>query len=281
MADQPYIDAHVHFWNPAVLDYPWLERVPQLLRPMLPVDYPEAPGTGGAEKLVFVEGNPRPDQGVEEARMIEGMAADDGRIAGIVALVDLTSRGRDAALDRLAELPRVRGIRHNIQGNPDGFCLQPPYVEGVREVGRRGLTFDLCATHDQLGDVIRLVGLVPDTRFVLDHCGKPAIADGLLDPWREHITALAAHENVWCKVSGLLTEAGGEGRRDEVLWPYVEHVTDRFGTDRLMYGSDWPVVTLAGSASGWLDFTRLFTRGWSAAERGALFHDNAIRFYEL
>lgn len=280
MAEQPYIDAHVHFWNPGELDYPWLETEPDLLRPMLPGDYRARPQSA-PEKLVFVEGNTRPEQGVDEAVMIAAFAVEEPRIAGIVAQVDLNGAGRDVALDRLAELPLVRGIRHNIQGNPAGFCVRSSYVEGVREVGRRGLTFDLCATHDQLGEVMELVDRAPDTRFVLDHCGKPAIADGRLDPWRREVTELAARGNVWCKLSGLLTEAGGEGQREDVLRPYAEHVTDAFGTDRLMYGSDWPVVTLAGTAAEWLAFTRAFTRDWNHDERAAFYRDNATRFYAL
>lgn len=281
MDDHLRIDAHVHFWDPAKLDYPWLATEPELERPMLPADYTAATAPDGPDGIVFVEGNPRADQGVEEARMIAGMAADDPRIAGIVALVDLTHPGRDEELDQLAELPLVRGIRHNIQGTPPGFCLQESYVEGVGEVGRRGLTFDLCATHDQLADVVALVSMAPETRFVLDHCGKPAIAAGVLDPWREHVAELANRPNVWCKVSGLLTEAGGSGPRDEVLRPYVEHVADRFGTGRLIYGSDWPVVTTSGTASEWLALTRRITDGWSDGERAALFHGNATEFYGL
>jgi L-fuconolactonase len=278
---QPYVDAHIHFWDPTMLRYSWLETVPELFRPMLPGDFAEPMGTAEVEKFVFVEGNPRFDQGVDEALMIETMAAGDPRIAGIVAQVDITASGRDAAFDRLLDVSRVRGIRHNIQGNPSGFCLQASYVAGVTEVGRRGLTFDLCATHDQLGEVVKLVEQAPETHFVLDHCGKPPIASGEMDPWRRHVAALAGHENVWCKLSGLLTEAGPTEPRVDHILPYVQYVTDVFGAGRLMYGTDWPVVTLAGSASEWLGFILGFTRDWNYDDRSALFYDNAAKFYKL
>src|SRR5207245_1300712 len=126
--------------------------------------------------------------------------------------------------DALSSSPRVKGTRHNIQGQPAGFCLQPAFVQGVQAVGGRGLTFDLCATHDQLRDVADLVRQCPDTRFVLDHCGKPAIRTRRLDPWRADVARLAAHDNVWCKLSGLLTEANPQDLRDDTLIPYTAWV---------------------------------------------------------
>jgi L-fuconolactonase len=281
------IDAHVHFWDPAALTYPWLSTVPRLQQSFLPREYRGfcvGPERVPVDRLVFVEANPSAAQNLDEVELVSRLAEAkrDPRIAAIVAYVDLTDRRRrDASLEALTGNPLVRGIRHNIQGNPSGFCLQTEFVEGVRDAGRRGLRFDLCATHDQLDEVVELVRRNPDTHFVLDHCGKPAVRAALLDPWRAHIDALASFDNVFCKLSGLLTEADPERWREEDLLPYASHVVDRFGTDRVMYGSDWPVCTLAGRSSDWYPFTRRFTEGWSETERSRFYRDNAIEFYGL
>jgi L-fuconolactonase len=274
------VDSHVHFWDPGVLEYPWLAAVPALDRAWVPEDHAEHFRDIAIEQLVFVEANPRADQGLREVDLIERYSRDSP-IGAIVAYVDLRGGRVEEVLDALADRPRVRGIRHNIQGNPPGFCLQPEFIEGVREAGRRQFSFDVCATHDQLEDVAELVRRCPGTRFVLDHCGKPGIRAGLLDPWRKHLAGIAGFENVWCKLSGLLTEADPARWRDEDLLPYVDHVVASFGPGRLMYGSDWPVLTLAARSDQWLAFTRRATRGWSAAETDALYHQNARGFYGL
>jgi L-fuconolactonase len=276
------VDSHVHFWDPAALPYPWLAAIPSLDRAYLPADYRAATGATPIGKIVFVEANCRPSETQREVELIARLAEADPRIAGIVAYADLVDmQGLRATLDALVRRPRVKGIRHNIQGEPAGFCVQRAFVDGVREVGRRGLTFDLCVTQDQLREVVQLVRQCPDTRFVLDHCGKPAIRDGRPARWREHIAALAAHDNVACKLSGLLTEAAPEGWTHEELVPYAEWVTRCFGSERLMYGSDWPVVTLAGSYCDWYGFTQAFTATWSAPERDRFYGGNAIRVYRL
>jgi len=281
------VDSHVHFWDPAELHYPWLEAVPALHRAFQPADYAAATGEVPIAKLVFVEGNCRPEEARREVQLVERLAGAEPRIAGIIAFADLTeglgTRGSrlEHTLDGLASSPRVKGIRHNIQGQPAGFCLQPAFVRGVQTVGRRGLTFDLCATHDQLRDVADLVQQCPDTGFVLDHCGKPAIRTGRLDPWRGDVARIAAHENVYCKLSGLLTEADPEDRRDDTLTPYAACVVECFGSERVMYGSDWPVLTVAGSYCDWYGFTDRFTAGWSAAERCRFYADTAARVYGL
>jgi L-fuconolactonase len=275
------VDAHVHFWDPSVLSYPWLEDVPALNGPRLPPDFRAAHVDVPVVGIVVVEANPHPSRGIDEARWAARLARTEPGIAAIVAFVDLLDAGRDARIDRVVEVPGVRGVRHNIQGNAPGFCLQPGFVAGVREVGRRGLVFDLCATHDQLDEVVELVRRCPDTRFVLDHCGKPAVGAGLLDPWRRHVRELAEAGAVWCKLSGLLTEAGPGGWRDEDLLPYAEHVAEWFGAERLFYGSDWPVLTLAERPSEWYPFTRRFTREWSAEQADRFFRGNAAHVYGI
>lgn len=278
----PVLDAHVHFWDPAVLRYPWLSDLPQLSRAHLPAAYAAASAAVPVQAVLFVEANPRAGQGVAEAEWVAALADASAPVAGIVALVDLCDAdAASAALDRLGSLPRVVGARHNIQGNPPGFSLQPLFVEGVREVGRRGLCFDLCCTHQQLPEVLELARRTPETRLVLDHCGKPGIRERRLDPWREHVAALAELEHVCCKISGLLTEAAPGPRETEDLLPYAEHVVDRFGVERVLYGSDWPVLTLAGTHAGWYHFTRRLTRQWSRDEARAFYRDNARRVYRI
>ena len=189
-------------------------------------------------------------------------------------------RSIDRQLAALSACHSVKGIRQNIQGQPAGFCRRHAFVEGVWKVGRRELVFDLCATHDQLGEVADLVRDCPDTRFVLDHCGKPAIRDRCFEPWSAALARLAAHKNVCCKLSGLLTEAGERWRPEDLL-PYATRVVECFGPERVLYGSDWPVLTLAGDYRDWYGFTERVTQGWSATDRSRFYGDNAARVYGL
>jgi len=277
------VDAHVHFWDPGELHYPWLEGRTGLDRAFLPPAYSTAAAEIPITQVVVVEGNCRPEEARREVEFVERLAAAEPHIAGIVAFVDLGDpNARDRSFDALASSHKVKGVRQNIQGHSPGFCRRRAFVEGVRQVGRRGLTFDLCATHDQLPEVTGLVRECPDTRFVLDHCGKPAIRNrgGGRKPWSADVARLAAYENVSCKLSGLLTEAA-ERWCEEDLVPYATKVVECFGTERVIYGSDWPVLTLAGSYRDWYGFTDRFTAGWTEAERSRFFRDNAVRIYGL
>jgi predicted TIM-barrel fold metal-dependent hydrolase len=276
------VDTHVHFWDPRALRYPWLEQIPVLAHPFLPDDYVETTAGLPIEKMILVECDCERSESARELQLFERLIQSDRRIAGIVAFVDLTNtRELERTLDAAASVKHVKGIRHNIQGEPPGFCVQPSFVAGVRSVGERGLTFDLCVTHDQLGDVIQLVEACPDTRFVLDHCAKPAIRALRRDPWRGDLARLADLENVSCKISGLLTEADHRRWREEDVMPYAMHAVDCFGTERVMYGSDWPVLTLAGEYGDWLDITQHLTESWSDGERNAFYGGNAERIYGL
>jgi predicted TIM-barrel fold metal-dependent hydrolase len=275
------VDAHVHFWDPAQLRYPWLDTLPALARSFLSPDYLDATTPLSVRAVILVEANCLPAQALREVDLFERAASSNPAVAGIVAFASLTTpHALESTLEALAARPLVKGIRHNIQGEAPGFCTQASFIDGVRKAGARGLTFDLCATHDQLRDVLQLVRACPDTRFVLDHCGKPAIRDALLDPWRSDIAYLAACENLTCKLSGLVTEAG-RGWREEDLTPYALHVVDRFGTGRVMYGSDWPVLTLAAEYAAWFRFTERLTVDWSDAERRGFYQENARRAYRL
>ncbi|HEU4720684.1 MAG TPA: amidohydrolase family protein [Gemmatimonadaceae bacterium] len=281
MRDVPVIDAHVHFWDPAVLRYPWLASEPALAEPFRPRDF--APlASGEVDAVVFVEANCAPEQAADEVAWVERLADGEPRIVGIVAYVDLLDEARrGAALERLGRTSRVVGVRHNIQHQAPGFALQPEFVRGVQAVGAVGRAFDLCITADQLGETVALVERCPDTTFVLDHCGKPAIRDDAFDAWARELEHLARHDRVACKISGLLTEAREEQRSAPALARWIGRARECFGVSRLLYGSDWPVSTLGGGAERWRSIVNDLTATWPESERRALFADNAARVYGL
>lgn len=185
-------------------------------------------------------------------------------------------------LEKLGSHPRLKGVRRLIQGEGDpDFCARPEFVAGVRRLGEVGLSFDVCVYHHQLPAVVRLARAAPDTPMVLDHIGKPAIADGQLTPWRDHIAELASMDHVWCKLSGLVTEARWEEWSSADLQPYADAVIEAFGYERLMFGSDWPVCTLASEYAAWLAAVRELTGGAARNELAWLFAGAAERFYRL
>ena len=278
----PVIDAHVHVWDPAAISYPWLATQPRLNRPFALEDLDGSAEGVPLDGFILVEGDAARDAAGDETAFLSQVAAADSRVRGIIARADPTAPdafGR--LLDRYERMEKVRGIRQNIQGNSAGYCLSESFVDGVREAGHRGLTFDLCATHDQLEEVQELAERCPGTRLVLDHCGKPDIARQRMRPWRERIGALAELPHLWCKLSGLLTEADPSGWRDEDLLPYADAVAEEFGPERLIYGGDWPVLSLAGTYHEWYLFTRRFTRDWGAEGQSSFYRDNALRFYGI
>ena len=275
------VDSHAHFWDPAVLHYPWLDDIPALNRAFLPRDL-DSLSARTVDGVVFVEANTIAGEGMGEVEFVENLARSERRIVGIVAYVDMLGETEcRAALEALSARDRVVGVRHNIQGHAAGYCLQPSFVAGVKAVGERGFPFDLCVTEDQLPDVIQLVQRCPDTTFVLDHCGKPAIRSNEIDEWTANIDSLATCANVVCKVSGLLTEAREEQRVIEALRPWLDEVHACFGAERLLYGSDWPVVTLAGGRGFWRGIVDEFTAAWSDEARDGFYAGNAVRIYGL
>jgi L-fuconolactonase len=275
------VDTHAHFWDVARLRYPWIEAGSPFDRSFLLADYQRASADVAIGRMVFVECDAHPDCALAEAEWVAGLAALDSRIEAIVARVPLLAGDAMATLERLAAMPIVRGVRDNIQGNPPGFALQERFVAGVRAVHARGLHFELCLKHDQLGETIELVRRCPEGQFVLDHCAKPGIAAGLGEPWASQMREMAALPNVVCKISGLITEADwANWVPDEVLW-YARIAAEAFGPDRILYGSDWPVSEVAGGYMAWYRLAEALAANWSAHDRDAFFRRNAERVYRL
>lgn len=277
------IDSHIHFWDVDRLRYPWLDKEPDLNHSILP-DHASTSGEGWVSAgLVFVEATTAPSTEVVEAEWVTMLAGQDPRIRAIVAQVPLENAEMAAqTLEGLQALPLVKGVRRLIQDRAPGFCAQPAFVKGVQSLPRYGYSFDLCIRHHQMPEIITLVGQCPDVSFVLDHCGKPDIRAGVLDPWREQIRQLAAFPNVVCKVSGLVTEADVNNWQPGQLTPYIEHVVESFGIDRIMFGTDSPVLQLAHiDYSDWVDIALAAFSGLSDHEKVRVFHDNARAFYRL
>jgi L-fuconolactonase len=276
------IDSHVHFWNPQLLRYGWLAESEILNRTYLPDALPSSGQDWSIDGIVFVQADCAPEEGFQEAEWVATLAEREKRIAGIVAFAPLEQgQAVRPALEKLAGNPLVKGIRRLIQSEGTGFCVQPDFIAGVRLAAEFGFTFDICIRHFQLTDAIELVRQCPEVQFVLDHIGKPDIRAGQIELWHDHIRALADFPNVCCKISGLVTEADHQDWQPAQLQPYIDHILESFGPDRVMYGGDWPVVLLASDYSRWVETAQQATRSLKEDERQKFFYDNARAFYRL
>ena len=278
----PIIDSHLHLWDPNHLRYPWLDDISVLNKPFLLKDYDKATETVSVKKMVFVQCECIFSQCEDEAAWITHLAKDDTRIQGIIPLAPLEEKSVIEVLERYAKNPLIKGIRRIIQFEPDpDFCLQPNFVSGVQLLSKFNYTFDICIRYTQLPQVISLVSKCPDVQFVLDHIGKPDIKGGLIEPWKSQVTELSRFSNVFCKISGLVTEA------DHLEWslsdikPYIDHVLECFGIDRVMFGGDWPVVVQAATFRQWIDSLDDILSELNQNELHRLYYENAARYYKL
>ena len=281
------LDSHIHFWDPDHLRYEWLKSVPDINKPFLPADLIEQSGRHQLEKILFVQAGAHPADALAEVEWVTQLAQQERRIAGIVADAPLEKGAVSVEphLKILSQNRLVKGVRRLIQGEPKRFATAPDFVAAVRSLATFQFSFDICVFHSQLGEVVELVAQVPEVSFVLDHFGKPGIKahDAAIDTvWREEITQLATYPNVWCKLSGLITEADHNGWSQADLQPYIDHVITQFGPQRLMYGGDWPVSLLASERwSEWVEVAFNSLHPLSEAEKQDVFYNNGAQFYRL
>ena len=277
----PLVDTHQHLWDLNRFPYSWTNGIPALHRSFLLDDYASAAAGLGIAKTVFVECDVDEPHLLAEARHLQALAERHPLIAGIVASGRPERDGFRSHLEELARLPKVRGVRRVLHTQPDALSAEPRFAENLRLLPEFGFTFDLCVLARQLPAGIDLVRRCPQVTFILDHCGVPDVKGRALDPWREHIRTLAALPNVACKLSGLIAYADPARWTVDDLRPWVEHVVECFGWDRVVWGGDWPVCTLAAPLARWVEATRLLTRGATAVQRAQLFHRNAERIYRV
>lgn len=276
----PRVDTHHHVWDLEVRPQAWLEKLPAIHRTFDIGDLRPSLAAAGVDGTVLVQVLAL----AVETEEFLALADREPTILGVVGWLDLTSGRVAAEIERLRGLPGghlLVGLRHLVESEPDpGWLLRDDVLEGLLAVADAGLVYDLLVTHDQLPAAVEIAARVPGLRFVLDHLGKPAIAAGDLDPWRERITALAAHPHVAAKLSGMVTEAG-DGWTPETIRPFAEHLLEAFGPDRVMAGTDWPVCLLAGSYAQVTELGELLIDHLTPDERAAVRGGTAVRWYDL
>ncbi|MDN3279189.1 amidohydrolase family protein [Frankia sp. RB7] len=277
------IDAHQHFWDPARADYPWMEapELAPIRRAFGPADLAPLLRANGIDASIVVQCR----SSLAETEEFLGIAHATPSVIGVVGWADLTDAALGDTLDRLRGLPggaKLVGIRHQVhdEADPD-WLLRVDVQRGLAAVFARDLTYDFLVRTRELPAAIATAKAFPQARFVLDHAAKPPIADGGSTEWSDRIAQLAACGNVWCKVSGLATEAKWTDWDAERLFPFVQHVANCFGEDRLIFGSDWPVCLLAGSYGEIKSALEACLAKSGASVREKAFGVNAKRAYRL
>ena len=278
-----HIDAHQHFWRYSPETYGWIDdSMSAVKRDFLPADLEPLLRDAGFDGCVAVQAQ----QDAAETAWLLSLADAHPFVRGVVGWVDLRSPDVDRELERAATHPRLRGVRHIVQSEPDGFMSDPAFRRGIGALERVGLVYDVLIYERQLAEAGDLVRAFPRQRFVVDHIAKPDIrahtaGTATADAWRAGIRALASSDNVWCKLSGMVTEADWSSWEPPDFAPYLDTVLDAFGPDRCMIGSDWPVCTVAGTYANVTSIVRDYAARLSAANRDAILGAWPAGFYGL
>lgn len=274
----PIVDAHQHYWRYEPREYAWIdERMGAIRRDFMPEDAKREMDAAGVVAAVAVQVR----QSLDETRWFLDLARQHPFIAGVVGWVDLQSPTVEADLDTLTGERKLVGIRHIVQAEPDDFMTRPAFRRGLRALERRGLPYDVLVYAPQLAAAVDLVDALPNQRFLLDHLGKPDIDGAGYEPWRRDFDRIAERPNVWCKLSGLVTEADWRRWTAADIRPYLDHALEAFGPRRLMVGSDWPVCTVAASYGEVMGLLRDALAPCSDDERARVLSGTAREFWNL
>ena len=273
------IDSHQHFWHYAPATHGWItDEMKVLQRDYLPADLKKKLDANDVAGCVSVQAA----QTEQETQFLLDQADKYAFIRGVVGWVDLQDEAVEEQLSRWARHPKFVGVRHIVQSEPDDhFLVRPAFLRGVRLLSAFDLTYDLLIRENQLPAARSFADQLPDAKLVVDHLAKPKIATHKLSPWKENIRALAERPNVYCKLSGLVTEADWSNWQPSDVYPYLDVVMEAFGAERVMVGSDWPVCRLAASYVQVKELTDRYFASFTAAEQARVYGQNAIDFYQL
>lgn len=275
----PTIDAHQHFWKFDPIRDSWItEEMAVIRRDFMPADLHPVLQANGFDGCVIVQS----DQSEAENDFQLNNASAHDFIKGVVGWVDLQSPAVKERLESYRQFNKLKGFRHVLQGEKDrALMLQPAFKNGISLLKRFGFTYDILIFPDQLPYSCELVAAFADQPFVIDHIAKPNIKDGKIDEWKKDMQAIAVHENVYCKISGMITEADWKKWKEQDFKPYLDTIVEAFGTNRIMFGSDWPVCLVAGSYEKMLSVVKNYFSSFSKDEQALFFGGNATKFYQL
>ena len=272
------VDAHHHLWRYDAAEYGWIdESMRTLWRDFLPADLEREMQAAGVDAAVAVQAR----QTMDETRWLLELAKESKVIRGVVGWAAIAEADFPAVVEELAQEPLLKGLRHVVQAEPKGFLDGAEFNRGISAMLGTGLVYDLLVFAPQLEEATRFVDRHPEQVFVLDHIGKPAIAQDGLAAWEEDFRELARRENVACKLSGMVTEADWEQWRQEDLERYFDVAVKAFGAHRLMAASDWPVLTVACGYGQWWEAIRRWTGRLTAQEREQIEGGVVARIYQL
>jgi L-fuconolactonase len=272
------IDSHQHFWDYDPTDYPWIKSEWPIRRSFLPEDLRPELAASSIDGCVAVQAR----QCNTESAWLLDLSRRCDFIKGVVGWVDLRAGDVARQLAEFAPEPKFVGVRHVVQDEPDDdFLLAPKFQRGISELKQFNLTYDLLIFPRQLPAAIKTVTAHPSQPFVLDHIAKPSIKTGAMEPWRGLIRDLGRRPNVYCKVSGMVTEADWQNWRPADFRPFLDVVFEAFGPDRLMFGSDWPVALLAGTYQKVYDLAREYVQPMGKDVEAKFFGANAAKFYGI
>ena len=270
------IDSHQHFWRYDAAQYGWIDdSMTPLRRDFLPDDLCTLMRAEGVVGTIAVQAR----QDEAETAWLLDLASRNTFIRGVVGWTDLQAPDAERRVEQLAATPRLVGVRHVVQAEAPGFLHRPAFGRSIAALGRADLVYDILIYARQLPEAIRFAAAFPRQRFVLDHLGKPDIRAGGFDGWRRHLAELATLPHVWCKLSGLVTEADWRSWTPAALRPYLDAALESFGPSRVMLGSDWPVCTLAAPYAGVIGLVRDAVAEYSADERALILGGTAEAVY--
>ncbi|MBW4890181.1 amidohydrolase family protein [Mucilaginibacter sp. HMF5004] len=275
----PKIDAHQHFWIFDPVRDSWInDDMSVIQRDFLPGDLEPVLEANGINGCVAVQA----DQSEIQNDFLLGLANDNAFIKGVVGWVDLRADNIEERLEYYSGFEKMKGLRHVLQGEEDrALMLKPAFMNGISKLAKYGFTYDILIFPDQLQYVSEFVSAFPDTKFVIDHIAKPYIKDKKIDDWATDIRKVAQHQNLYCKVSGMVTEADWKNHKPADFIPYLDVVFEAFGAERLMFGSDWPVCQVAANYTAMKSIVEQYTVNLSTTEQDKFWGDNAVKFYNL
>lgn len=273
------IDAHQHFWLFDPVRDSWItDDMKAIQHDFMPSDLELLLVGNGLDGSVAVQS----DQSEQHNQFLLSLAGKHDFIKGVVGWVDLQSDQVSDRLDYYSQYQKCKGFRHVLQAEPDeAFMLRKNFLRGISYLQQYGFTYDILVFPKHLSYAMQLVSIFPHQRFVIDHLAKPYIKESRIGDWKKDMTALAKRENVWCKISGMITEADWKHWTLDDLLPYLDVVTETFGPERLMFGSDWPVCLVAAPYDKWVITLQEYFSGFSADEQLAFWGGSAAKFYQL